>query len=420
MKTILGLLVLVVVCTLLGAWYWTSGGDKGPEFRTLPVDRDELLIAISATGTVEPVEVVDVGAQIVGRISSFAPDPESKSGTVDYGSKVREGELLAQLDDSSVRAERDKAQASLKLAQADLTRTRAQLEQAKQDFERAERLRSTNSEREYEIAFAQYEIAKADVEIGLAHVEQAEITKEVVEINLGYTTITAPIDGVVIDRHVNVGQTVVAGLNAPSLFLLARDLSRLQVLAAVNEADIGEVSVGQNVTFRVDAYRETTFAGKVTQVRLNAGMSHNVVTYDVVVDIDNTDGKLLPYMTANLQFEVARQSDVILIPNQALRWRPTPEQITPSERSAFSLETADDGTEKTTVAVDSPTVWVPTPDGRVRPVSVTVGLSDGMVSESTGAEVQSGDVVVVSVKREATRDFVSSFVSRVTRSNDKQ
>ena len=319
-----------------------------------------------------------------------------------------------------MRAELDKAEASLKLAKAELARTRAKLEQTKQDFERAERLRNTNSEREYEMAFAQYEIAKADVDIGLARVEQAEITKKEVEIHLGYTTITAPIDGVVIDRRVNVGQTVVAGMNAPSLFLLARDLSRLQVLAAVNEADIGEISVDQNVTFRVDAYRGTTFAGKVTQVRLNAGMSHNVVTYDVVVDIDNTDGKLLPYMTANLQFEVARQSDVILIPNQALRWRPTPEQITPSARDAFSLETADDGTEKTTVAVDSPTVWVLAADGRVRPVPVTVGLSDGMVSESTGAEVQPDSVVVVSVQREAARDFVSSFISRVTRSKDKK
>ncbi len=419
MKTIFGLLVLVVACTLLGAWYWTSGGDKGPEFRTLPVEREELLIAISATGTVEPVEVVDVGAQIVGRISSFGPDPESERGTVDFGSKVREGELLAQLDDSSVRAELDKADASVKLAKADLAGTRARLEQTKQDFERAERLRNTNSEREYETAFAQYEIAQADVEIGLARVEQAKITKQEVEINLGYTTITAPIDGVVIDRRVNVGQTVVVGLNAPSLFLLARDLSRLQVLAAVNEADIGEISVGQNVTFRVDAYRETTFAGKVSQVRLNASMSHNVVTYDVVVDIDNTDGKLLPYMTANLQFEVARRSDVILIPNQALRWHPTPEQITPSARDAFSLETADDGTEKTTVAIDSPTVWVRADDGLVRPVPVTVGLSDGMVSENTGAEVQPGSVVVVSVKREATRDFVSSFISRVTRDKKK-
>ena len=255
-----------------------------------------------------------------------------------------------------------------------------------------------------------------------AKLEQAKIATKQAEINLGYTTIRSPVDGVVIDRRVNVGQTVVAGLNAPSLFLLAKDLSHMLVWAAVNEADIGDINVGQKVTFKVDAYRDRTFTGKVSQIRLNASLLQNVVTYGVVVDVDNTDGKLLPYMTAKLQFEVARRSNAILVPNQALRWQPTWEQISPSARAGLdaaqrtaspaggATEAPSDDAEPT-VDLGSPTVWVVADDGLVRPVSVKVGLSDGMVTEITGGELQAGDVVVVNVVREAKPDFVSSFIS---------
>ena len=234
-------------------------------------------------------------------------------------------------------------------------------------------------------------MAKAEVAVGEARVEQAEIVKKQAEINLGYTTIQAPIDGVVIDRRVNVGQTVVAGLNAPSLFLLARDLSRMQVWAAVNEADIGDIHLGQKVTFKVDAYRDRTFAGQVSQIRLNAGMSNNVVTYGVVVDIDNTDGALLPYMTANLQFEVARRTNALLVPNQALRWRPTLAQITPAARAAFAAAaTPRDRAGEEPIETDKPTGLG---DGRRRTGPARrgqLGPSDGIVTEITGGELQPG------------------------------
>jgi HlyD family secretion protein len=262
------------------------------------------------------------------------------------------------------------------------------------------------------MAEAQYQVAKADVEVGQARVEQAQLAVKEAEVNLSYTVIRAPIDGVVIDRRVNVGQTVVAGLNAPSLFLLARDLGKMQVWAAVNEADISDVYVGQKVTFKVDAYRDQSFVGTVSQIRLDASMSHNVVIYGVVIDIDNTEGKLLPYMTASIQFEVARRSEALLVPNQALRWQPTLDQITPTARSGISDENQDRG-EK--VKVESPTVWVLADDGLVRPVEVGVGLSDGIVTEITEGELEPGAKVVATVIRRAEQDFVSSFISRVTK-----
>ncbi len=418
MKTLLVFVVVVVGAAGAGAWYWIAGHEELPQFRQRPIERGELLIAASATGTVEPMEVIDVGAQIAGRIKSFGPDLASSDKVIDFCSNVKEGAVLAQLDDSSYQVELEKSKANQKLAEAELARYQAQLEQARQDFERAERLRETNAESEYDRAVAQHEMAKADVLVGQARLEQAKLAVKEAVVNLGYTVIQAPTDGVVIDRRVNVGQTVIAGLNAPSLFLLAKDLSQMQVWAAVNEADIGDIHVGQRVSFKVDAYRDKTFVGTVSQIRLNASMSHNVVIYGVMIDIDNTDGRLLPYMTASIQFEVARRPDVLLVPNQALRWRPTPEQITPNARSGFSpqndSENADDDQR---VVVDSPTVWVVADDGLVRPVEITTGLSDGMVTEILDGDLEQGDEVVAAAIRQAEQDFVSSFISKVTKTS---
>ena len=191
---------------------------------------------------------------------------------------------------------------------------------------------------EFEAAQSQYEIAQAELAMSEAKVQQAASAKKEAEINLDYTTIRSPADGTIIARRVNVGQTVVAGLNAPSLFLLARDLSRMQVWAEVNEADIGDVHAGQKVLFKVDdvSCRDRTFTGKVAQIRLDASMESSVVSYAVIVDVDNTDGKLKPYMTAKLQFEVQQRVNVRRVPEQALRWRPVWDEITPSARGGFT------------------------------------------------------------------------------------
>jgi HlyD family secretion protein len=424
MKAIASVVIVAVVTGLVGAHYYWYGGTGRPSFRTLPVTRGDLSINFTTTGFVEPVETIDVGAQIVGSIKSLGPDPDRPGKTVDYRSRVKAGMVLAQLDDLPHRAEVEKARATLRLAEADLNHYRARQKQTERDFKRAEQLRDTDSAAQYENAMAEMEIAKADMAMSEAKVEQAKITLKQAEINLSYTTISAPIDGVVIDRKVNVGQTVVAGMNAPSLFLLARDLSHMQVWAAVNEADIGDVKIGQTVTFKVDAYRDRTFSGKVSQIRLNAGLQQNVVTYGVVVDVENPDGKLLPYMTARLEFDMARRSNVLRVPNQALRWRPTWEQITPSARTGLKSPTlaaagqdAPEGTSEETepkVDVGSPAVWKIAEDGLVRPVFVKVGLSDGIMTEIIGKELKPGIELATNVIQEAKPDFVSSFISKVT------
>jgi HlyD family secretion protein len=425
MKTILSLLVLAVVAGIVSFAVWPVGLREPPRFHTLPVARDDLLIAISATGTVEPVEIVDVGAQIIGSIMSFGPDPSRAGKTIDFGSQVKEGDVLAKLDDLPHQAELDRAQANLRLAESEVKRSRVRRDQSERDVKRAEQLLDTISVGEWEGIRAELEIAEADLAMSEARLEQAKIAAKQAQINLGYTVIRAPVDGVVIDRRVNVGQTVVAGLNAPSLFLLARDLRQMLVWAAVNEADIGDIHIGQKVNFKVDAYRDRTFTGTVSQIRLNASLMQNVVTYGVVIDVDNTDGVLLPYMTAKLQFEVVHRPSVLLVANQALRWRPTWEQVSPAARGGLNRPTAeqaqkhDDDIElqedaEPRVVVDSPTVWVLAEDGLVRPVVLQTGLTDGIMTEITDGDLAVNDVVVVNVVRKAKPDFVSSFIDQIT------
>jgi HlyD family secretion protein len=436
MKTILGFLLAAGIAGAAVAHYWHDSFSERPTFRTLPVMRGDLFIGVSATGTVEPEQIIDVGARIVGSVKSFGPDPDREGKTIDYRSRVSEGAVLAHLDDLPQRAELEKAQANLLLAEAELSHCRAKQKQMDRAFHRAKQLRDTDSAAEFEKAEAEDEMARADVAIAEAKLEQAKIAKTQAEIHLEYTIIRSPVNGLVIDRRVNVGQTVVAGMNAPSLFLLANDLSHMLVWAAVNEADIGDVHLGQKATFTVDAYHDRTFSGKVSQIRLNASLQQNVVTYGVIVDVENSDGKLLPYMTAKLQFEVARRPAAVLVPNQALRWQPTWFQISPSAREglkppgslaaepgkavALRPATQDEETDEDAepkIDPGSPTVWVIAKDGLVRPVPVKVGLSDGMVTEILSGEVEPGDAVVTKFVRKAEPDFVTSFVSKVTGSS---
>jgi HlyD family secretion protein len=235
-----------------------------------------------------------------------------------------------------------------------------------------------------------------------AAVMQADAALKRAQQNLGYCTIVSPVRGVIIDRRVNIGQTVVSSLNAPSLFLIAKDLRRMEVWVSVNEADIGSISPGQLVTFTVDARPGQTFSGKVAKVRLNATMTQNVVTYTVVVATDNSSGRLLPYLTANVQFEVARHTNVFIVPNVALRWTPRPEEIAPEFRQA-ALPSGTGGAEKSGRPAQpaaergrgrTGVLW--TRDGDyVRPVRVRTGLNDGTMTEVEGKDLKEGLEVVV-------------------------
>ncbi|MDD2902342.1 MAG: efflux RND transporter periplasmic adaptor subunit [Syntrophales bacterium] len=415
-RLILILPVLLVLVLIL--WFLHDNHQSSTTFRTVPVTRGDLLATISATGTVEPEEVVDIGAQVAGKIVSFGKDKDGK--TVDYGSRVEAGTVLAKIDDalyaadvSQTKAALAQAKANVQRAEADLGQLKAKLYQAERDWMRAQKLGPSDalSQSDYDAALSAFEVAKANLNVGKAAVIQAKdavgqaaATLRRASQNLEYCTIKSPVKGVIIDRRVNIGQTVVASLNAPSLFLLAKDLKRLQVWASVNEADIGNIHPGQPVNFTVDAYPGITFQGEVSKVRLNATMTQNVVTYTVEVSTDNSDGKLIPYLTANLRFLVAEKKNVLLAPNAALRWTPLPNQIDPEFRGAFKKkEGRKPGSQKTASKKKreqaAGTLWVLHSD-YVRPLKVRRGPTDGSMTVVEAPGLKEGIQVVVGERQQ--------------------
>ncbi|MBI2824193.1 MAG: efflux RND transporter periplasmic adaptor subunit [Planctomycetia bacterium] len=400
-----------------GVWYWQGAGADAPQFRTAEVTRGNLDASISATGTIEPEEVVDVGAQVAGKIQNLGIDPADSTKTIDYGSAVEEGTILAQIDDAIYKTQVAQARANLQRSEADLSQLQARLFQRERDWQRAQSLhaKNANSEQDYDLARAEWEAAKSALAVGKAAVEQARSSLDQAEINLGYTTIKSPVKGVIIDRRMNIGQTVVASLNAPSLFLIAKDLGRLQVWAAVNEADVGQIHPGQNVTFTVDAYPDQTFHGQVLQTRLNATMTQNVVTYTVVVTTDNSDGKLLPYLTANLDFDAGSRSGVLVVPNSALRYRPATRLVAPEYRAELDARGGGGRRGKSSDPKErnNGRVWVA--DGHLlRPVSVKLGLADSGSTEIVAGDLKEGDQIVTGdVRQDTGGDAKSPFTPQM-------
>jgi HlyD family secretion protein len=426
----------VVLLLFLVIWLWQRNHSDNVSFRTAPVYRGDLLAAISATGTVEPEEVVDIGAQVAGKIVSFGTDKDGKP--VDYGSNVGAETVLAQIDDalyaadvSTAKAQLAQAKANLQRAEADLGQLKAKLFQAERDWARAKKLGPSDalSQSDYDAAQSAYEVAKANVKVGQAAIVQAKDAVAQAEAvlrraaqNLDYCTIRSPVKGVIIDRRVNIGQTVVASLNAPSLFLLAKDLKRLQVWASVNEADIGNIRPGQPVTFTVDAHPGVTFQGEVGKIRLNATMTQNVVTYTVEVNTDNSDGKLIPYLTANLKFMVAERKNVLLAPNAALRWLPQPDQIASGFRQQPNNRGSGKSGEKKKPAPGSKkeartgTLWIPQ-GAYVQPLKVRLGPSDGSLTEVQSPDLKEGMQVVVAEQQKGgeTTGSASPFTPQLFR-----
>lgn len=396
-------IVILIGTAAGGAAYYSTHVTAGPvvSFRTEVVKRGDLLATISATGTVEPEEVVDVGAQVAGLITGFGKDPQGK--LIDYNSVVDEGTELASIDRTTYEAALEQAEATLERSQADLAQLEAKCDQAEQEWKRATSLRPNNaiSDTDYDTAVANYKAAKANVSVGKAAIRQNTASLRMAKTNLGYTTIKSPVRGVILARRVNIGQTVVASLNAPSLFLIAKDLQRMQVWASVNEADIGRIKVDMPVRFTVDAYPGELFRGKVTQIRMNATMTQNVVTYTVIVTTDNSNGRLLPYLTANVQFEVDSRSQILLASNAALRWKPEAAQ---AASVAESTDAAAGVSGESATPVEYGCVWTPAGGGQVRPVRVALGATDGIVTEISGPGVTDGMAVVIGEETDADTD----------------
>jgi HlyD family secretion protein len=417
MKKLLFVLILLWGGGAAGLWYWNELNAQHVSFRTVPIRRGDLLATINATGTLEPEEVVDVGAQIAGEIQSFGPDPRDDSKPISYGSPVEQGTVLAQLADSLFKARVNQSRASLGQAEANVLQAETKLRQAERDLERAKKLHARNSIplQEYDTALTEVEAARANLAVNESAVELARANLEEASVNLGYTTIRSPVKGVILDRRVNIGQTVVASLNAPSLFLIAKDLSRMEIWASVNETDVGSIHVGQGVRFTVGAFPHDSFRGRVSQIRLNASMTQSVVTYTVVIDVDNASGKLLPYLTARVLFEVEERKDVLLVPNAALRWQPQVEHVVPESREMFATllrqrAAAPRGTGQPprggSRGRERGTLWVRDGDF-VRPVPVEVGLTDGVHTEIV-ADLDAGTAVVIGQLQGADADDAAS------------
>lgn len=297
----IGVAVLVVAAAVAAVLLVRRGEGGSTGWRFVAVERGDLEQVVSATGTLTPVTTVEVGTQVSGQVAELLAD---------FNDHVTKGQLLARIDPTLLRQ-------AVREAEASLERARADVEQKTREFERTRDLHARQG-----VTDSEYDAAEYALRIARSSATSAEVGLERARNNLSYTEIYSPIDGIVIQRNVDVGQTVAASLSAPLLFLIAADLTRMEILADVDESDIGVIETAQPVRFTVQAYQDRTFDGTVRQVRLQSSTQENVVNYTVVVSVPNPDGRLLPGMTATVEFLTARVADVLKVPNAALRFQP--------------------------------------------------------------------------------------------------
>lgn len=453
------ILAAIVIVVAVGALYLFGKKEK-PQYYTSAVQKGDISDVVEATGTINAVTTVQVGSQVSGTINQLS---------VDFNSRVKKGQVIARIDPAlfqgsllQAKADLENAKANLAVASATLEKSKAALTQAKQDFERTTGLAKQGvmsaqqldiSKANYDSAVAQVSASQAAVIQADAQVKQKQAAVTVAQTNLDHTIITAPIDGTVINRSVDVGQTVAASLQAPTLFTIAQDLTKMQVYTATDESDVGMIRPGQKVTFRVDAFPKDRFDGMVGQVRMNATTVQNVVTYNTIIDFANPDLKLFPGMTAYVSIPVAQVSNVLKVPNGALRYRPDdaqallakygmgapgggtaadgggqPRRGTRSETNTGSAGTAaanggaqggtgrrgnggagtdaaqagDSGAQQAPASREAKpemaTVWKQRPDGTIEPVRLKIGITDRTMTEVLAVvkgELKEGDQLII-------------------------
>ena len=457
---------LVIAAAVVGStafWFYPQGRGAVAKYRVAKVEKGPLTAAVSATGNLNAVITVQVGSQVSGQIRQLFAD---------FNSRVKKGQLIARIDpdifetkvsqakadletaDAAVlnqaanveraRADVDNARAALASARAQTAKAEVALLDAKRDLDRktellnrqliarsdkdtAQALHDSSAAQlewaraqeqalasQIRSAEAQRAVAEAQVKAARAQVKQKKAGLDQALVDLDHTSIRAPVDGVVVSRNVDVGQTVAASLQAPTLFTIAQDLTQMQVDTNVDEADVGRTGLGQRATFTVDSFRGKTFSGEVVQIRQAPQVLQNVVTYDVVISAQNQERKLLPGMTANVRIVVDQKSSVLKVPTAALRFRPQKEEVERTPRGAQAAETPQsaDGTgqslapkgEKLVKKGPSARVWVLEADGTPRPVNLKAGITDGNFTEVVEGALREGqEVIVGSTERAAPR-----------------
>ena len=377
-----------------GIWYSVAGRKNAVQFNTVQVTRGNLKAAVTATGTVNPVVQVNVGTQVSGTIKQIYAT---------YNSVVKKGQVIAQIDPATFQAQANQARANLIQAEATLLSLKATAANARKALERNRQLISKEliAQADFDTSEASSLSADALVRAQEAQVAQMKAAVDFAETNLRYTKIVSPVDGIVVSRNVDVGQTVAASFQTPTLFYIAQDLTKMQIDANVDEADIGRVKVDQGVDFNVDAYPDFLFKGKVSQIRISPTTVQNVVTYDVVIHVDNKDLRLKPGMTANVSIITAVKDNVLRLPNAALRFRPPEKEPRQAARPA--------GPRK------EQSVWVLS-DGRPKRVEIKTGISDGTLTEILSGDLNEGrPVVVEALSKGAKNNDSSPFMPRVRR-----
>jgi HlyD family secretion protein len=373
------LIPLLVAGLAIGLIRMRDHRDEGSQYRTVSVERGSITSTVTASATVNPLVSVQVGSQVSGRVARIY---------VDFNERVHAGQIVAELDRTFLAAAVSEAKASL-------MRAEASRKEAERKLRRGQDLKENDL-----LSQSELEALETASELAQAECTQAQAALERAQTNLLYATIYSPVDGVVISRDIDVGQTVAASLQAPTLFTIANDLRRMQAEAAVDEADIGKVSPGQEVSFTVDAFPDRVFKGKISQIRLVPVTVQNVVTYAVIVQVDNKDLKLRPGMTASVSISVAHRENVLKVPNSALRFRP-PVEAEAALREVKSRNREDRSTRGGSPSTAGrsrgrgPRVWILGEDGRLRPVSVTLGITDGSYTEVVSGDLREGQPVVV-------------------------
>jgi len=413
-KRVLIIGIVVAVAALVGAFFYTRRGSAEPKFRKGKIDKGDVVATVTATGTLSAVTTVKVGSQVSGIIAKLY---------VDFNATVKKGQLLTELDPTPFQQTVDQRRADLEKAKVELRNAEISL------------TRSKNLAKQQLLAQSDLDGAQTARDSAAAAVAQSQAALKQAETNLSYTRITSPIDGVVVDRQYDVGQTVAASFQAPVIFTIAQDLTKMQVLTNIDEADVGRVKVGQEASFSVDAFSDQPFKGAVSQIRLSPQTVQNVVTYPVVLDVANLDLKLKPGMTANVQVPVDVRKDALRVANSALRFRPDNSDLVAEVRKDQPKEAGKGGTaspapqapgsgagapatsERTGPPRSGATgatggrpgaggarpsggtgtlyVEVPNTGGKLKPVTVRTLITDGNLTAIRTDELKEGDEVIV-------------------------